>query len=304
MKTIAIIAAILLGLGLIGGGAYLLRQGESRMAAQPRYEPARDATYPRAVKGARLGAYDPACHGPVARDDADLCAQWAAVEAVRDANRLTGMSIWITAAEFSALVASLFFTGWAAMAAAGAAKSTDASVRLAERTADRQLRPYVHLERIRVERRPVEGGGTRIHLTFAARNFGATPALDLRLQFARKMVDYPLAHDAADFDYGGFNEPRRIGPGSDRRSWITLSTLGHDKISGGRSAVLLKARVTYRLRTDSDEEDSDELLMIVDRRALHADLARAIKPSDYVTTKSPAPPLSGRSEPPRRGRSG
>lgn len=56
-----------------------------------RYQPARDALEPTfsAKQQPAAKGYDPKCNEPQNRDDADLCAQWSAVRAVHETNRLT-----------------------------------------------------------------------------------------------------------------------------------------------------------------------------------------------------------------------
>jgi hypothetical protein len=132
---------IILALGLIiVAGLFYAGYDQIQSAEKPRYteykyQPARDRVSPSPSKKPEVAAkpYQPYCNGPEDRDDADLCAQWAAVQAVGESNRLTRLSITVTALEFGALIISLFFTGWAALAASRATKIAEDATKDADR---------------------------------------------------------------------------------------------------------------------------------------------------------------------------
>lgn len=77
-----------------------------------RYQPARDASSPAAaVEGMRPRprAYDPRCGQPKDAADSDLCAQWSAVEAMNETNRLTRLALRIGYLSFFLAVAGGVF---------------------------------------------------------------------------------------------------------------------------------------------------------------------------------------------------
>jgi hypothetical protein len=76
----------------------------------------------------QTGGYQADCSKPKRAEDSDLCAQWGAVESVRDANAIARRQLRWTVAEFFALVATLLITALATVAATRAAKSAQDSV--------------------------------------------------------------------------------------------------------------------------------------------------------------------------------
>lgn len=96
-----IIASIVGGLAALGfltfAASYSYREfyepAEYEYPAE-RYQPARDTSYPVATKEKpTTKPYDPHCDEPQSRDDADLCAQYGAVRAVNETNRLTRIAL-------------------------------------------------------------------------------------------------------------------------------------------------------------------------------------------------------------------
>ena len=153
--------------------------------------------------------YDPACDKPLTRDDSDLCAQWATVGATEEGNRLNRVGLLLGAIEFGGLLVSLVFTGWAAIAAAKAAKIAEGAGRdaikalevaqetadaaattaaasvaansIAEQTAITAYRPWLSLK-VRVSRGlRLDENGSSIGLELTFTNHGKTPALDTQV---------------------------------------------------------------------------------------------------------------------------
>lgn len=91
------------------------------------YQPARKATFPPAPgeHEPRAKTYDPHCQAPGNRDDSDLCAQWSAVEAVNESNRVAQLALKSGWLDFLALILTLIFTAWAAWAAQRAASAAN-----------------------------------------------------------------------------------------------------------------------------------------------------------------------------------
>lgn len=132
-----IIAAVggIVAVVLATSGYQILNEAEEQPYPAYNYQPARDHLPWTAPKYAPVTAipYEPHCDDPKEREDADLCAQWASVQAVEESNRLARISMRITALEFGALIVSLIFTGWAAMAAAKAAHLAEETTKGADR---------------------------------------------------------------------------------------------------------------------------------------------------------------------------
>ena len=125
----------LVAFALLGYFAYdKLESADKPAYSQYKYQPARDAIAPPLAKNTKIASapYQPNCAAPKSRDDADLCAQWASVQAVGESNRITRLSILITGLEFGALIISLFFTGWAALAASKAARIAEEATKDAD----------------------------------------------------------------------------------------------------------------------------------------------------------------------------
>ncbi|MFM9860600.1 hypothetical protein RUR49_19245 [Pseudoxanthobacter sp. M-2] len=90
--------------------------------------------------------YEKACSDPSSREEADLCQQWRNAEAASQLVEQAHLQIRLSLLEGALLVLTVFFTGWAAVAASRAAKSAQSAVNVAitatrlQRTTDR---PYL-----------------------------------------------------------------------------------------------------------------------------------------------------------------
>ncbi|WP_294312809.1 hypothetical protein [uncultured Sphingomonas sp.] len=231
---------------LLAGGLYVYEIETARISNETTtgYQPSRNARLgvppEDSVKGPN--AYEPHCHSPKQREDADLCAQWASVDAAEQANRLATASLRLTGLEFGALLLSLIFTGWAAFAAAKAAqiaeeatRDADKALAIAERNADaaaaqvavaqdtakRQLRAYISVEPGGVNE-PVEG---RCRLPIHIHNSGITPAHGVMVFSRFAIVDSPMDFDPATAEHGaliGGTNDATFGPGVERWVYVYL----------------------------------------------------------------------------------
>lgn len=161
--------------------------------------------------------YQPTCEAPKSREDASFCQEVAA-------NRIAGRNFWLTIVGTIAVVLSLVFTGWAAVAAGRAAKAAESSVEDArkdaaeqvtrfndqlkvartganaaralavtsDKTAKRQLRAYLN---VRGASFGLDDDGKPI-FTILIINHGQTPAKDV-LIYAKAGV-YPWLADPSD----------------------------------------------------------------------------------------------------------
>jgi hypothetical protein len=165
-----ILAALgIAALALAYAGYEQLQHVDQQPYADYKYQPARDrlALPP---KDARVAAksYQPYCNQPQSRDDADLCAQWASVQAIAENNRLTRASVLITGLEFAALVVSLIFTGWAARAAARSARAAELAVEGGDR-------PHLLLDTMELLLKEPDLEGNYL-FTYSFTNHGRGPA--------------------------------------------------------------------------------------------------------------------------------
>jgi hypothetical protein len=101
---IAIVGLLAFVASLGGAGYFYYRFQQATEDAYPtdRYQPARDARVPAArPKGQpQPRAYQPNCQQPQSHEDADLCAQWGAVKAVTETNRLTRLALQLASLGF------------------------------------------------------------------------------------------------------------------------------------------------------------------------------------------------------------
>ena len=129
------------------GGLIALHAEHQAVAQQPasHQTQARDSASGAPVrKLPGANKYQPRCDQPKDREESDLCAQWGAVfagrqanvlaaeanRAARDANTVSAETLWWTQAGFFAVVISLIASAFAAWAAAKAAKSANESVHM------------------------------------------------------------------------------------------------------------------------------------------------------------------------------
>lgn len=207
-----VIAVIGLGLLLLATiGYYRIQEAQSDSYPDARHNPARNATEPVATQQQQVAppAYDPRCQSPQNREDSDLCAQWSAVEAMKEANRVTQIALTAGWFEFIALLVSIFFTGWAAIAASRAAKFAEAAtkdadraleiaarnadaaaqqVRISEDTARRQLRAYISAPGAQLSN--LEPGKVPA-VTLFFKNGGQTPAHNVTSGCWMRMTTIP-----------------------------------------------------------------------------------------------------------------
>lgn len=227
-----------LGLAAIGGvltaGYYQLEQAEQQPYAEEEYQPARDARLPVAVKKGQPTApeYQPHCRSPQSRDDADLCAQWAAVQATSEANRLNRIGLHVTYWEMCGLAFSLIFTGWAAFAAAQ-------QVRHSRQSLAETARPFVFSDGLLIK--PMIDRSTNLptswRLAIGFRNGGSTPAhrTVTQLNVTKRKEGLPEDFEFPDNAALVIN-PTFLGPGAQNQSGETSFSL--EEVKDIREGIL------------------------------------------------------------------
>jgi hypothetical protein len=150
----------------LGYGTHQLYKASEQQHPGYGYQPASQPRLVRYMPGKTIpDGYKPHCQNPQTNEDADLCAQWAAVEQVGEANRMAGLnlkfaiaSLWATAIATLLLVWNLIET---------------------RETSRRELRAYVFF-RIEVEE-PMDIGKRKMKIRSGLVNTGQTPARRLRM---------------------------------------------------------------------------------------------------------------------------
>jgi hypothetical protein len=145
------------------------------------YQPARDARLPpwRFYQQRQPSPYQPNCQQPQGREDSDLCAQWSAVKAVQETNRLTRVALNLATLGFIfavlGAVVGLFGTVmiWLAW------KETRASNVIAHTALEGQLRPWISFLVSNSGKINIVGDEVNFSAKVTFKNIGSSPAIDL-----------------------------------------------------------------------------------------------------------------------------
>lgn len=206
----------------------------------------------------QLGGYRADCREPKDREDSDLCAQWGAVEAVRESNQLaleaiaaaqrsnalSRQGLYLTASEFLALVATFIFTAWAALAASRAAKAAAESLALSRRG-------YLFPEHVSIKRVILDykdgTSASAFNIEVHCRNLGNAPAQLTHIVIGRRFLesmDDPENIDWKDVIPGG-GWTSNVGPN-------VSFAVGNVDLSMKEAKELFarKDRFFFRLRID------------------------------------------------------
>jgi len=215
--------------------------------ADNRNTPAPPPTFPGSQYQTRSN-FHLLCADPGSAEEADLCEQWRMAEATEVLVALTDRQIWITGVEALLLVASVAFTAWAALAASRAARAAERSVSIADDTAKRQLRAYVHIRDARVLN---FGNNEPIKISASVHNFGNTPAYSAEISTSFCTGSDPQSGD----HFVSAREPDKrnratIPPGSSTIMTIefpkTLDASEIDNLRNGKLAIWFFGEVRYR----------------------------------------------------------
>jgi hypothetical protein len=160
---------ILFGVGTTAGSTRQEEKGIHSVGALPKA-----AT--RQIK--RSGLEHPCAKG-VDNRDSELCAQWKAADAAKDAADWTQRGFWIGIVGFLGLLTTLYYTRQAVKVASEATNDARKALEIAERTADRQLSPYVYVERIEA----LDFSAESLVVNIKIKNFGQTPAQNFKTRF-------------------------------------------------------------------------------------------------------------------------
>jgi hypothetical protein len=176
----------LLALVALGTVTYHLYDASQQRHANYSYQPAGKSRLLKLMPAETVPeGYKPHCQNPQSNEDADLCAQWAAVEQVAEANRMGSLNLRFA-------IASL----WAAIIGTGLLVWTLIETR---DTARRQLRAYLVFNEVVYNH---EKKDFKIQVEWV--NSGQTPALHADAFATWKLTSEPLPDD---FDFPD-TEPR------------------------------------------------------------------------------------------------
>lgn len=192
------------------------RRAEKAAAYQIEPSPPRPAAY---LADDQAKAYQPRCKGPQSREEAGLCVELRAAAAAEQANMISDRGFWVTFWGTIAVLISVIFTAWAAVAASRAARAAERSVSHANESMVTQLRPYVSLDRTNFEiHRGNEIETWRVILEW--KNTGQTPARNVSTTCSSLTAEgLPEGFDFPD--YGPPVIARSlIGPGQIMRVWV------------------------------------------------------------------------------------
>jgi hypothetical protein len=181
-------------IGGLGCGGYEFYKAAGQRNATYDYQPSSNARFPIGVKGQpKSKPYQPNCEQPQNREDADLCAQWAAVSQATEANRLSSLSLQIS---IGAMVFTIIGTGlliW--------------TLQETRQSSIRELRAYVLVKTSALRMNPA-GGGAEAHIVLV--NGGQTPAYECC--HAGNVVD--VTDEEAEAEFTRRDERERLGRAS------------------------------------------------------------------------------------------
>jgi hypothetical protein len=173
-NILAIVGLIALAIGALGYRE--LQRAEIDPYPDAHYQPARSPSFPDGWPNQNYPhseGYEPNCQKPADREDSDLCAQWSAVKVVSESNRLSRIALNVNAIGLAAVLFSLLFTGWAAVAASQ-------SARVAERALIELEQPVVAVDIPKSGLVSESDGSFRFaggSIEFRCSNYGRSPAI-------------------------------------------------------------------------------------------------------------------------------
>ncbi len=127
---------VVFGLLVVVGGGFLtayLYQASDQRQDNYNYQPASKPGLVLAMPGQRVpDGYQPNCQNPQSGEDADLCAQWAAVAQVTEANRMASLNLRLAIASLWATIAATIALIWTLIES--------------HQTSRRELRAYLYVD--------------------------------------------------------------------------------------------------------------------------------------------------------------
>ena len=218
----------------VGYTSYQLYQSGEQQRADYRYQPAREPSRRVFVPSKAIPqGYQPNCANPDGNSNADLCAQWAAVDQVMEANRLASVNVRLALFISILTLIGTLFIGWTFWEN--------------HRTTRAELRAYVGVVKSRVRHFEV-GQNPQIAIQF--KNSGATPARRVAMSsvffvgvadetaIAIPELDPAEPASTSDIGPGTANSLRFVFPGA-------LTAEQYDGIANGDYCIYANGRIEY-----------------------------------------------------------
>ena len=230
-------------LGVLGAGllyaSYKLYDAAQQQRADYHYQPARERGRLVVLPGkADPKGYQPNCDNPQGDSNADLCAQWAAVDQVMESNRLASVNVRLSLFVSLLTLLGTVFVGWTLLET--------------RNTSRRELRAYVFADSVGVyllkSQTPRSENG-KVGSTIVIRNSGQTPAYDVVHWCS--LVCHPIHREEELViplitDVVKTNLPPGGAMHANRRIIAHLTRHDQQEMREGRSALYVFGRIVYR----------------------------------------------------------
>ena len=227
----------------------------SAQAPEPKAEPQQKQSAAKAEPSAPAGplpvvivnqpadpdGYQDPCKGNEGDSRSDLCAQWTAAHAAVDAAYYAWIQLWATAVGMIGLLTTIYLT-------LKAVRAAQASVRVAQDTAKRQLRAYLTLDDDSLFSGLVVGQ----HIWFKPRirNNGETPAREVSLEGRLQGALLPLQEGVLEPGKLDFRSKLILGKGQSTTLHMSpnqpLTQASFDEITTGRVGMFAFGKITYK----------------------------------------------------------
>ena len=183
-----VVAGLLLGI-VIGQWVTITNLPSSPSSSEPSHAANNDGDAKQSStfrQSQETNAYDPGCPYPKNREDADLCEQRRMAKAAEEAQALAASQWLWYVAQAGATIAAALAAAYAAWVASKAADAAQATVSTMQENAERELRAYVGMFKLDISALAVD---QQTAVFVRVRNFGQTPAYELRAWLDLKIAD-------------------------------------------------------------------------------------------------------------------
>lgn len=189
--------------------------------------------------------YRAPCQKPKGKDESDLCAQWRSAEAAENSAFWTKWGFWIATIGSAFLLWQIILTRRAVEDTGKATQAMLDANELADKTAQRQLRPYLSPSRAWFK---MDDSGEPIAEIFI-KNYGQTPAINKRGWTHTWVECFPLHNPLPDAPEELEMGSSVIGPGGTSEATqphgVPLKEHSRTEIEAGRAALYVYGAGTY-----------------------------------------------------------
>lgn len=215
--------------------SYQIYSAAEQQHVDYRYQPARQARRVILVRSnSEPKGYQPDCQNPQGNSNADLCAQWAAVDQVGEANRLSALNVRLSLFISLLTLAGTWFLVWTFI------ETRD--------TTRRQLRAYIDIGGVR----PVTFGVEKQFLANVSfRNCGETPAYNITNRHRLFVSSRPYPPDVDSLEPMETQSEGYLGPGGTGSTDAGFGDLliaqdTYDRIIAKTVDIILRGEIRYR----------------------------------------------------------